>query len=471
LAKIGATAGAGTGLLRPLPDRLIAIALALVSAIFLWRTTAAWPATPDGAFHLQRVRALSEALAAGVLYPRWFPDFAFGYGYPVFNYYAPAFYYPPALLHLLGLDVIDATRFTLALVYALGGAGGYLLLRRWTAPLSALAGAILYQVFPYRLYDLFVRGALPEFAAFLWLPWIVLAALHVLNRWDRSVAPLAPANGVLLIAPALCWTGLILTHNLTAFMAAVGLLIAWPLVAMGRNASARSGVDAAAQPNSLDDSVSAPSCGEVDSTTAAPAAADGARMYPARLLRYGWQLLAPLALAGLFSAWYVLPALLEASWVGLGAAGTSDGYTKHFAALGALFDWSWRFSYPDAAAPTVPLPAYVLAFLVAGIALALLTPRSGKRARPKRKTVLIWAAITAIAIWLTTAASTFLWDLLAPVMSNLQFPWRWQTLVGLDRPAPLQRPWAAIACAGVVTGRHSLRAGRLAHGSARSRSA
>jgi uncharacterized membrane protein len=72
-----------------------------------------WPDTPDGAFHLQRVRALSEALAQGVLFPRTFPDFAFGYGYPVLNFYAPAFYYPPALLHLLGLDVVTATRLTL----------------------------------------------------------------------------------------------------------------------------------------------------------------------------------------------------------------------------------------------------------------------------------------------------------------------------------------------------------------------
>ena len=60
----------------------------------LYAATASWPDTPDGLFHLQRVRALAEALRVGVLYPRWFPDFAFGYGYPVLNFYAPAFYYP-----------------------------------------------------------------------------------------------------------------------------------------------------------------------------------------------------------------------------------------------------------------------------------------------------------------------------------------------------------------------------------------
>src|SRR3954447_25561027 len=101
------------------------------AALFLYIGTAVWPDTPDGGFHLQRVRALAEALQAGVLYPRWFPDFSFGYGYPVLNYYAPGFYYPPALLVLLGFDVATAVRLTLAVLYAISALGMYVLLRLW----------------------------------------------------------------------------------------------------------------------------------------------------------------------------------------------------------------------------------------------------------------------------------------------------------------------------------------------------
>ncbi len=169
---------------------LVAALVLMVPAIALYLLTAPWPDTPDGLFHLHRVRALAEALRLGVLYPRWFPDFAFGYGYPVLNFYAPLFYYPPALLHLAGLDVITAVRLTLAAFYALSGWAAYWLLRCWTRPVPALLGAILYLAFPYRLYDLFVRGALPEFAAFLWPPLIAWATM----KWVTDVLPGADTN-------------------------------------------------------------------------------------------------------------------------------------------------------------------------------------------------------------------------------------------------------------------------------------
>jgi uncharacterized membrane protein len=93
-----------------------------VTAIALFFATASWPETPDGLLHLHRVRALSDAIRQGVMFPRWFPDFSFSYGYPVLNFYAPAFYYPPAVLHLLtGVDVLVATRVTLAATYGLSG--------------------------------------------------------------------------------------------------------------------------------------------------------------------------------------------------------------------------------------------------------------------------------------------------------------------------------------------------------------
>ena len=32
-------------------------------------------------------------MAEGAVYPRWVPEFYYGYGYPLFNYYAPLSYY------------------------------------------------------------------------------------------------------------------------------------------------------------------------------------------------------------------------------------------------------------------------------------------------------------------------------------------------------------------------------------------
>ena len=95
------------------------VLLAIAAGVALYLATATWPDTPDGWIHLHRTRALADALRWGVLFPRVFPDFGFGYAYPVLNFYAPASYYPPALLTLLGIDLLLAVRLALAAGFAL----------------------------------------------------------------------------------------------------------------------------------------------------------------------------------------------------------------------------------------------------------------------------------------------------------------------------------------------------------------
>ncbi|GAG35601.1 unnamed protein product, partial [marine sediment metagenome] len=71
---------------------LLALALALVAAVpFLTRP--GLPRQTDAELHVYRAAELGHALRAGAFYPRWAPDFYYGYGYPIFNYYAPLTYY------------------------------------------------------------------------------------------------------------------------------------------------------------------------------------------------------------------------------------------------------------------------------------------------------------------------------------------------------------------------------------------
>ena len=73
--------------------------------VLLLTLPALWPllrqgffVSDDGLFHVYRVAALADAWSHGVLYPRLFPDFGFGYGQAVLNFYAPLTYVPGALL-------------------------------------------------------------------------------------------------------------------------------------------------------------------------------------------------------------------------------------------------------------------------------------------------------------------------------------------------------------------------------------
>jgi hypothetical protein len=70
-----------------------------------------------------------------------------------------------------------------------------------------------------------------------------------------------------------------------------------------------------------------------------------------------------------------------------------------------------------------------LLFLLAS-AIGLGINRSPQH-RPGWAVAVVAGLVTLMALWLTTASSAFVWDLFAPILSNLQFPWRWQTLIGL----------------------------------------
>lgn len=369
------------------------ILIVSVSArMLLFFATQAWPVTPDGAFHLQRVRALTEAWSQGLLYPRWFPDFAFGYGHPILHYYAPLTYVGPAVLHVLGMDVLTATRLGLALIYGTSGLVAYWAVRPWLAPGGALTVDLLYLAFPYRLYDLFVRGALAEFAAFFWMPLLLGAMLRLilaekLNRTQLCVA-------------AIAWAGLALTHNLTLLMVAILTIIAIPLAAL----------HSPAHPTVIQSTVIQSS----EPTT-----------YLQRLRTVVVRSALAAALGALLSAFYTVPALLDARWVGIGSIPSAGGYLDHFAGWNDLIQWQFRYAYPGADLPTVPLSAPWLTVVIAGLILLIRVRR-----RSKLRVALPLGALI-FAMWLTTAWSGHFWSLVAPVLGKLQFPWRWQTLAAL----------------------------------------
>jgi uncharacterized membrane protein len=58
------------------------------------------PEAHDVRFHLYRLVQLDSLVEDGVLFSRWAPELAYGYGYPIFDYYAPAVYYLAEIFHL-----------------------------------------------------------------------------------------------------------------------------------------------------------------------------------------------------------------------------------------------------------------------------------------------------------------------------------------------------------------------------------
>ena len=145
----------------------------------------------------------STQLWAGDLYPRWLMGMNEGLGSPVFYYYPPVPFFLTSLLkpfftgdpqgwHQLGLSA------SLALIAS--GLCAYLWLKDLTDRNSALLAAVLYMATPYHLAaDLYIRGSLSEYWAFVWTPLILYFTHKIMNGNKLAVPGLAVSYALLLM--------------------------------------------------------------------------------------------------------------------------------------------------------------------------------------------------------------------------------------------------------------------------------
>lgn len=185
----------------------------------------ALPDTADGLLHLYRVIALEQAWQAGHLFSRWLPDLAYGYGLPLFVFYAPFSYYPTGLINSLTHNPILAFNGSLAMALLLGSGGMFLFTKSYGGPQAALLASVAYLYAPYGLMTAFFRGSLPIVWAWTFIPFVFWAFERLLrrNRWlDVAMAAL------------ICGLAL-LTHNISNLLFFPVLLLHVGLRLIGLN--------------------------------------------------------------------------------------------------------------------------------------------------------------------------------------------------------------------------------------------
>jgi hypothetical protein len=205
-----------TALTRRLDSGLLA---ALLLCLFTTWPLLYRPGLPNGTdtlYHTYRVAEMDRAWTHGVLLPTWAETFYYGYGSPVFHYYASFTYYTTSLLmRLLNLDALNSLRVLTVLSMLLAGGGTYLFVRRSTGALGGLLAALVYVYSPYIIFtEPYTRGAYPELYALAIFPWTMWAYSRLLLS-GRGLIWAALASGLLII-----------THNLMALVL-TGLLAAW----------------------------------------------------------------------------------------------------------------------------------------------------------------------------------------------------------------------------------------------------
>lgn len=193
----------------------------LVMCLFtVWPLTQQ-PGLPNGTdtlYHIYRVAEMDRAWAHGVLIPTWAESFYYGYGSPVFHYYASLTYYITSILaRVFALDAVNSLRALTVLTMLLAGGGMYLFMRDRVSKLAGMIAALAYVYSPYMLFtEPYTRGAYPELLALALFPLVMW-------RYGRL---LQTGGAWALLWAALSGGALIITHNLMA-LALTGLLTAW----------------------------------------------------------------------------------------------------------------------------------------------------------------------------------------------------------------------------------------------------
>lgn len=329
------------------------------------------PITHDGMDHVARIANFYKNLEEGVLIPRWAGNLNWGYGHPILMFLYPLPSYITSLLHFLGFSIVDSYKLFFAGSFILSGIFMYSWLKEFLEKNSAILGATLYLFAPYRFIDLYVRGAIGEHAAFIFIPLTLLGILKINNFSGKKNHKY---YSWVLVA-SLSFAGLILSHNAISLIF-IPFIIFYILYLF---LETKSGL---------------------------------------KILLSFFSLF----LGFLYSFFFWFPAFMEGKYT-LRDIVVAGEYSQRFVDLGSLLYGPWNFGISgqfSVQIGIIHIGLSLLAFVIVAISIIK---------REKVNILLVGSLIfLLISIFVMTSQSNFIWEKIT-TLQKLQFPWRFLSLV------------------------------------------
>lgn len=170
------------------------------------------PIEHDTFFHLSRIEGLARSISEGSFLPAVYPYKNNGFGYASPLFYCDLFLIPAALLCNAGLPLSVCYKLVIVTETVLASFSLMCCAYRITHSVRAsVLAAAAYTFANYHITDVYVRGALGEVQAMIFLP-MLLEGIYILLYEQKEKEWRLCAAGL---------TGLALTHNLTFLLAAV----------------------------------------------------------------------------------------------------------------------------------------------------------------------------------------------------------------------------------------------------------
>ena len=173
-------------------------------------------------FHAMRIEALADSLMHGVFPNRvstlWFD----GYGYPTSVYYGDILLYLPAIMRIIGFTVVTSYKIYILSINIGTAVFGYFCFKRmFKNKYSQLMATLVYSTATYRLVNVYIRSAVGEYTAMMFLP-IIACGMYMIYTGDMTKQKEYFKSATVL---ALGMSGLIGCHILSTEMVCFMLAI------------------------------------------------------------------------------------------------------------------------------------------------------------------------------------------------------------------------------------------------------
>ena len=322
---------------------------------------------------IARLFELDSALSDGQFPVRWVSDLGFGFGYPFFNFYPPFVYYLGELFHKIGFSFIDSMKAVVFVGFLGSSFFMYLWVKNHFGKLAGIFSALLYTYSSYHAVDIFVRGDIPEFFSFVWIP-AIFWCLDLLFKTQKLKYAI-----ILSIFLAL----LVLTHSLIAFPFLFFFVIytVFSLFSKGKN-----------------------------------------------LKKNFLLVFSSAAISSLFTMFFWLPVFLEKKFTLVDQILTQElaNYKIHFVYLRQLWESPWGyggsiFGLYDGLSFEVGKTQLILSLLV--FLVILFSYIKKRKLDEKFKLVLLIFVLFLFSLYMTSFYSQWIWGKIS-LLPYLQFPWR-----------------------------------------------
>lgn len=340
---------------------IIIIAGMLVLDLFI---NTGQPATFDGTTHITTLAQFHLGLQDGELRVMWGDGFA-NYGMPIPLISQQTTPFLGAALTFITQNVVSSFNLVFFLGALLSTLFYYLFLRIYFKPHIALTGAFLFNFAPYRIINIYIRGAQPEFFAGVFVPLILIAIYLVVKKKNTFGIP------ILIISTAL----LILTHP---FLFVISLFLFVPYFIF-------------------------------------------CLLSEKRKLKVSLQTIVAVVCGVGITGFYTIPLFLEIKYFYYGS-GDSRFLPNQFIGLTNYFDPNWYYYYKDdvfVRGNFIQVGLLEILITIAGFCYLVYS-----YIRKQKEPLLFFAVATSLLIIFFTLPPSHILYQIIPVIDGIQHPWR-----------------------------------------------